>query len=46
MPKCYYCEKELTEDYYCYGCKEHICEDCDETGASGNHSIEDHKLGG
>lgn len=45
--KCYLCEKELNpedaEDDFCYGCKQYICGDCDETGPMGSHLPEDHK---
>lgn len=32
------------EDLYCYGCGEHICERCDETGGGmGHHDADDHQ---
>lgn len=43
MPQCYFCHKEVPEEDYCYGCKEYVCNDCDETGAGGNHAVEEHK---
>ena len=43
MPKCYFCGKEVTEDDYCYGCKEYVCEECNETDPWGSHDVEDHQ---
>jgi len=27
--RCHMCNSQVTEDEYCYGCKVHICADCD-----------------
>lgn len=45
MPKCYFCHKEVSEDDYCFGCDDYVCEKCDEnqTKAVGDHLVEDHK---
>lgn len=43
-PKCYFCGKHCTEEDFCYGCQQYICEDCDETGIMGSHDPEDHRL--
>lgn len=46
-PKCFNCEKTVTDDMYCSGCKSYICEEC-RAGYSiaaafpGNHDREDH----
>lgn len=41
--RCYFCDCEVTEDDYCSGCGEYICETCDETGAMGDHEPEHHQ---
>ena len=45
--KCYHCEKEVDKDYFCHGCKEYICDSCEdlESVASrmmGSHDPMDH----
>ena len=46
-PACYFCELTFTKDdakeFYCSGCGEHVCEDCNETSVMGNHEVEEHK---
>lgn len=27
--KCFKCKKELNEDYFCSGCQDYICDECD-----------------
>ena len=39
---CYLCGRAVEDIDYCWGCKEYICQDCNETDASGNHYPEDH----
>ncbi len=30
MPsRCYGCQDEVSEDRYCFGCGQHVCEGCD-----------------
>ncbi|MBA7520393.1 hypothetical protein ES705_12489 [subsurface metagenome] len=45
--ECYFCRKEVTSEYYCYGCKHYVCEDCEDYDTfdrpSGLHKAEDHK---
>jgi len=45
--KCYFCGKLCDEGSYCYGCKEFICNECDERGIEldfgGHNHPEDHK---
>lgn len=48
---CYHCGKAVDNDYYCYGCKEYICdgEDCNlpwsvADAIGRGHSPEDHKI--
>jgi hypothetical protein len=38
------CGKTLNGDYYCYGCKSFVCDDCDhkDPGQIGPHSPEAH----
>jgi len=44
MPKCYFCKKEVSDDYYCYGCDEYVCDDCDKEPELGeDHEVEDHR---
>ena len=45
LGNCYFCGKKVNGWSYCFGCKEFICEDCDETGASGVHHVKAHKEG-
>jgi len=41
---CYFCEKEVTEDDYCFGCKHYVCEDCDHAPLTiGDHDVDDHQ---
>jgi len=49
LPKysCYHCEKEVGKDYFCHGCKQYICDGCEdlESVASctmGSHDPMDH----
>lgn len=42
-PICYFCEKVVTEEEYCYGCKHFVCEDCNENDLIGNHDVNDHQ---
>lgn len=28
--KCYHCEKEVGDEFFCYGCKKYICGDCED----------------
>ena len=47
-PKCYFCKQVVTEEDYCYGCEQYVCEKCfDEDGdfPVGKHQVEDH-MGG
>lgn len=41
---CRLCEEPVTSDDFCYGCRQHVCVDCDETQPAGTHSVDDHKL--
>jgi len=44
IPICYFCEKEVTEDTYCFGCKHYVCEDCDQTPLiAGPHNVDEHQ---
>lgn len=43
MAKCYFCHKEVSDDNYCYGCGEYICDSCDNDIQVGDHEVEDHK---
>ena len=29
-PKCAGCAEPVDEDYFCFGCKNYICDDCDD----------------
>ena len=42
--KCYFCDKEVTSDDFCYGCKHYVCKDCEETLIIGHgHLVDEHK---
>ena len=41
---CYFCEKLVTEDEFCYGCNAHICDDCEEVFPMGHHNPTEHKV--
>jgi len=45
IPICYFCEKEVTEDAYCFGCRHYICEDCDDPSEIliGEHTVDEHQ---
>jgi hypothetical protein len=43
MSKCYFCDREVTEDDFCLGCENYICNLCDENEVAGDHTVEDHK---
>jgi len=44
MGKCYFCGKEVDDEFYCYGCKEYICEDhLGYDPPMGEHHPEDHE---
>ena len=41
---CYFCNRECTDDSYCFGCHHFICSSCDKPGGQwGVHSVEEHK---
>jgi len=48
-PKCANCQQPSTEDYFCHGCKLHICDACETDPCNvpwGPHTIDDHHLDG
>ena len=40
---CYFCGKEVDGMFFCFGCKEFVCSECDKTEIAGHHSVEQHK---
>ena len=41
--ECYLCGKQVSEEMYCFGCQEYICDECDVGHCIGfNHKPEDH----
>src|SRR5438093_11309196 len=41
---CYFCGQPTEEDFYCFGCEEYICTECDHNyGCSGRHTPECHE---
>lgn len=28
-PKCTHCNKDTDKEHFCYGCKAHVCDDCE-----------------
>ena len=40
---CYFCEKHVTEEDYCFGCKHFVCEECDKLTPIGNHHVKEHQ---
>lgn len=41
--RCYLCKKRVDdEDSYCYGCDQHICDECDLSSPMGVHEPRDH----
>ena len=42
---CWLCEQETDSEHYCYGCGEHICDDCDSglNSPSGQHHPSAHE---
>jgi hypothetical protein len=43
IPICYFCEKVVTEDDYCSGCKHYVCQDCSLVDVFGEHSVDEHQ---
>lgn len=45
MAICYFCPTEVDDGDYCHGCREYVCEDCDEVSLMGPapHDVEDHQ---
>ena len=42
-PTCYFCSRPVTDEAYCFGCAEYICDDCDTAPElCGDHSPDDH----
>lgn len=41
-PKCKVCGVDVTEDCFCSGCNNYVCEDCDLATPVGIHDLEDH----
>ncbi len=42
---CCFCEKTVSSDFYCYGCREYVCKDCDVSMGNtpmGSHEPDDH----
>ena len=42
MPNCYFCNREVGEDDFCFGCQQYICDKCDDSEQAGDHEPEDH----
>lgn len=42
MNSCYFCGTPLDDDYFCFGCEEAICDDCNLNDCSGRHAPECH----
>ena len=45
--KCYFCGKEVSDEFYCYGCEHYVCSVCDEVGVDipwGGHDVNDHEV--
>jgi len=43
--KCYFCAAEVSDDDYCYGCKEYVCAECDVMSINmpwGGHGVDLH----
>ena len=43
-PRCYFCNKIVGEEQFCYGCSEFICETCNEIECVSTHKPEAHRL--
>ena len=43
IPICYFCEKVVSEDEYCFGCRHYVCSGCDETTIFGDHEVDEHQ---
>jgi len=41
-PRCWFCDKILAVGFFCFGCGEFVCEDCNNHEACGEHSVEEH----
>jgi hypothetical protein len=43
-PLCYLCQKPTSDEMFCFGCKKHVCDKCDQTGVIGDHSVHEHQI--
>lgn len=42
--ECWFCGKAVTKDFYCYGCRQYICGECDTGNPDfGKHKPEEHR---
>jgi hypothetical protein len=41
--KCYFCGKDCSDDYLCYGCGHYVCQECDQTQPFGSHTVDEHQ---
>jgi hypothetical protein len=45
LPRCYFCDSNVDEDFLCYGCKHYVCDDCESAEPPfGPHTIDDHRI--
>jgi hypothetical protein len=41
---CYFCGAEVSGEFYCFGCKEFVCDNCEsESPPMGPHDVSEHK---
>lgn len=40
---CYFCNSEVSDFYFCFGCKEYVCSLCDINKPFGYHSPNKHQ---
>jgi predicted amidophosphoribosyltransferase len=43
-PVCVFCRAPQPSSMYCYGCREHICENCDQEAPFGVHKASEHLM--
>ena len=42
-PQCFFCNKIVGDEAYCYGCREFVCAECDWTSPVSDHDVSKHQ---
>ncbi len=41
---CFFCARFVDEEYWCFGCEQYVCTECDVDQPWDEHDIDDHQL--